>query len=439
MSNVESPKATDVIEFDIPRRKRRKNDCSSDEKVSGLSNRHLSTDETVGIPHRLRGEKDIISPPGDTSNSARRSHTRVSGLERLPVELLEEVLWHSLEVSLPRASPFLGKMLAKEYVYGSLIRAAWLNSASENYAERIAPARPIIRTWMQGVRLREDLLACRWCTLDRIAEHSGWVLPSSLCAVDLAIWHPLTPTWKFSSQSSQLINSDAKGRRRATSKSQTRNSYSSGRRLNRVTKSELDRRAACYVCSSGRPSFHQNVLNEVYVPDRVVNPESWRCPSVNCDHDRSCPVYFLLYLLLEYCKFIKAMRSCGCPARSSLLRVKTEAVWLGIETAIREGNSEVLSVLCWSLTMSSPGQPVEPGQVIGNPALVFPSKLIRLAVKQGEKASPLIHCIVGNGIVANASDIAGENKRLLMKWAAEVVHTGTRQNKKIAQRVLDLT
>ena len=52
---------------------------------------------------------------------------QVSELERLPVELIQQIFLHSLELNLPRASTSLARSLSKESIYSSLLLLAFFD------------------------------------------------------------------------------------------------------------------------------------------------------------------------------------------------------------------------------------------------------------------------------------------------------------------------
>ncbi|CAI7646212.1 unnamed protein product [Penicillium glandicola] len=94
-----------------------------------------------------------------------------SRLESLPVEILQLIFLHSLEVNLPRASPRLSQALSAPLLYTWLIRLAF---SSPNPGSREGFFTPDFLpppldfwalSWKDRQKLQTDLLACRWCTL----------------------------------------------------------------------------------------------------------------------------------------------------------------------------------------------------------------------------------------------------------------------------------
>ncbi|KAJ5560165.1 hypothetical protein N7513_002564 [Penicillium frequentans] len=94
-----------------------------------------------------------------------------SRLESLPVEIIQLIFLHSLEVNLPRASPHLSRALSSPLLYTWLIRLVF---SSTNPGSRSGFFTPDFLpppldfwdlSWEQRQQLQTTLLACRWCTL----------------------------------------------------------------------------------------------------------------------------------------------------------------------------------------------------------------------------------------------------------------------------------
>ncbi|KAJ6088487.1 hypothetical protein N7486_009748 [Penicillium sp. IBT 16267x] len=94
-----------------------------------------------------------------------------SRLESLPVELIQLIFLHSLEINLPRASPHLSRALSSPLIYTWLIRLVFSStnpgSRSGFFTPDFLPP-PLdfwALSWEQRQDLQTNLLACRWCTL----------------------------------------------------------------------------------------------------------------------------------------------------------------------------------------------------------------------------------------------------------------------------------
>ncbi|KAJ5887689.1 hypothetical protein N7495_007730 [Penicillium taxi] len=94
-----------------------------------------------------------------------------SRLESLPVEILQLIFLYSLEINLPRASLYLGRVLSNELVYSWLIRLVFssANPGSRDgfFTSDFLP--PQLDFWAlskeQRQLLQTTLLSCQWCTL----------------------------------------------------------------------------------------------------------------------------------------------------------------------------------------------------------------------------------------------------------------------------------
>lgn len=99
-----------------------------------------------------------------------------SRLESLPVEIIQLIFLHSLEINLPRASLPLSRALSRSLLYTWLIRLAF---SSPNRSSRqgfftgdFLP--PPLDFWSLAIEKRQDLqsaiLECRWCTLELVRK-----------------------------------------------------------------------------------------------------------------------------------------------------------------------------------------------------------------------------------------------------------------------------
>jgi hypothetical protein len=95
-----------------------------------------------------------------------------SWLHRLPAEIIEQIFLHSLEINMAKASPQLGKTLAKESIYKVLILFAFFHDRQDRpvLTKHFAPAVYRVLTPQEIVRLQQNMLPCLWCTEDRIRK-----------------------------------------------------------------------------------------------------------------------------------------------------------------------------------------------------------------------------------------------------------------------------
>ncbi|KAF7597349.1 hypothetical protein BBP40_006290 [Aspergillus hancockii] len=107
-----------------------------------------------------------LSPPAQN-----RCH-----LENLPVEIIQEIFFHSLEFNLPRASLYISRALSDPIVYTWLIRLAFSSANESSKTGFFTPGflPPPLNFFALSEQKRRDLqnevLACRWCTLPLIRK-----------------------------------------------------------------------------------------------------------------------------------------------------------------------------------------------------------------------------------------------------------------------------
>lgn len=97
-------------------------------------------------------------------------------LEALPAEIIEQIFLHSLNLNLPRASPFLSRALSREHMYRTLILLAFWHD-QPGYPRNLAidrimagPLEYVPLSLDTRARLQEDIFKCRWLTLERVRE-----------------------------------------------------------------------------------------------------------------------------------------------------------------------------------------------------------------------------------------------------------------------------
>ncbi|CAL5868929.1 uncharacterized protein PFLUO_LOCUS3157 [Penicillium psychrofluorescens] len=107
----------------------------------------------------------------DTKRTITTIPPSFSRLESLPVEILQSIFLHSLELNLPRASPSISRALSSNLLHTWLIRLAF-SSANPGSAEGFFTPEFLPYpldfwglAWEQRQVLQTKLLACRWCTL----------------------------------------------------------------------------------------------------------------------------------------------------------------------------------------------------------------------------------------------------------------------------------
>ncbi|KAK5086111.1 hypothetical protein LTR70_000250 [Exophiala xenobiotica] len=116
-----------------------------------------------------------------------RERDKLSALERLPVELIQQIFFHALEVNLPRASNYLRQVLSTEQIFNSLIVFAYFDDDGEGpvEAKHFLPADYRMLNCEEKLRLQQGVFTCRWCTHELIEL----CLPSLSRLVMAQAWH----------------------------------------------------------------------------------------------------------------------------------------------------------------------------------------------------------------------------------------------------------
>ncbi|KAJ5825397.1 hypothetical protein N7474_002535 [Penicillium riverlandense] len=135
---------------------------------------------TLSRPDRLIKSRRTRSPSRHGREQQQQPppprHHRLSLLETLPVEILEQIFLHSLNMNFPRASPALAAAVSSERIYRVLILLAFWDDDIEGVQTRPNPA--INRLFLpleysplrsaERARLQDAVFRCAWCTLDRV-------------------------------------------------------------------------------------------------------------------------------------------------------------------------------------------------------------------------------------------------------------------------------
>ena len=119
-----------------------------------------------------RAQRLIAKPP-------KQSRKKLSRLETLPVELIEKIFLHSLNVNLPRASASLAATVSSERIYRALILLAFWNDVPSStgpfdavsvtaIARILRPLDYIPLDLNERAALQSAILRCKWCTVQRL-------------------------------------------------------------------------------------------------------------------------------------------------------------------------------------------------------------------------------------------------------------------------------
>ncbi len=105
-----------------------------------------------------------------TADMSSTRQTELSTLESLPVEIIQQIFFHSFEVNMPRASPYLAHALSNPSIYNALILFAYFYDDEESPVEtrHFLPAEYRHVNLFDKIQLQQGILSCRWCTLARL-------------------------------------------------------------------------------------------------------------------------------------------------------------------------------------------------------------------------------------------------------------------------------
>lgn len=113
--------------------------------------------------------------------------SKLSTLEKLPVELIQQIFFHALEVNMPRASAHLREVLSTDAIFNALILLAYFDDDGESPVEtrHFLPGEYRVLTCSEKVWLQKSVFSCRWCTYDRIVA----CLPALSRLAMVQAWH----------------------------------------------------------------------------------------------------------------------------------------------------------------------------------------------------------------------------------------------------------
>lgn len=314
-----------------------------------------------GLPRRGRPMKRA-SDLAATKKKARRdaAHTfkqqtsvmtkpkpgdRLSDLERLPVELIQQIFLHSLEVNMPRASTILASSLSKESIYSSLILFAFFDDDGRHPVDKkfFAPAQYRQLELAEKLHLQTSILNSRWCTLHRIRRN----MPALSRLAALQAWHEerdrelqsdgpepklptITPCLALRALSSLPAPGDgaaieqhflAKSLGSPEDSSNEINEDSTYLPRLRTWTSSKGNDGQTYKTIDGA----RGVLNVRYIPDRLLRGSPWTAEKLD-----------FLKLLRQGWRFLQ---------KDFVLKISTVVLFDGMASAIAECNTEALTVL----------------------------------------------------------------------------------------------
>ncbi|KAE8349112.1 hypothetical protein BDV28DRAFT_68831 [Aspergillus coremiiformis] len=159
---------------------------------------------------RPKGGRPLMSPAARLTSSQSKTvqrahrliakpvppHKKLSRLETLPVELIEKIFLHSLNVSFPRASLSLAATVSSERIYRALILLAFWNdlpsstgtadaASAATIAKILSPLDYVPRDLDERSALQRAITRCKWCTVHRLLHR----LPDLMELTIRRYWH----------------------------------------------------------------------------------------------------------------------------------------------------------------------------------------------------------------------------------------------------------
>jgi hypothetical protein len=359
----------------------------------------------------------------------------VSALERLPVELIQQIFLHSLELNLPRSSISLARSLSKESIYTSLILLAFFDDDGKHPVNEslFKPAQYRQLDLAEKLRLQTSILDSRWCTFQRLQSN----LPALSRLVMAQAWHeererellidvtrpelpPISPTLQavaslpalsdvhavehhFLARSPGSLSDDLGEAKESSSYMPSIRTWTSSK----------SKDGQAYKTFGGM----RKILNTHYIPPKLLQGSPWTS---------------------ERIAFLKLIwPSWRIPQTDFVLKVSLVAFFGGMASAITECNTEALSFLLDlhfdAFLNEAPHTIVtDSGQV--RSAVSFsqpiPLELFHLATKQQEHSTELIGLLCSKGIYTFRDDA------ILTKWALGTRRGNNNNNNDTAEGLL---
>jgi hypothetical protein len=354
----------------------------------------------------------------------------VSALERLPVELIQQIFLHSLELNLPRSSVSLARSLSKESIYTSLILLAFFDDDGKHPVDEklFKPAQYRQLDLAEKLRLQTSILDSRWCTFQRLRNN----LPALSHLAIVQAWHeererellndvvlpevpPITPSPALQAVASLPALSDVHAvehhflARSPESLSDdlgvVKESHSYLPRIRTWTSSE-DKDGQTYKTIDGA----RGILNVRYIPKRLLQGSPWTPEKIA-----------FLRLIRQGWRFLQ---------KDFVLKGSPVAVFDGMASAIAECNTEALSVLLELHFAAFQDEASQTNVTAVRSAVSFshpiPLELFHQATKQQEHSTELIGLLLREGIDSIRDDV------ILTKWALGA----RRENNKVGEWLL---
>jgi hypothetical protein len=353
----------------------------------------------------------------------------VSTLERLPVELIQQIFLHSLELNLPRSSISLARSLSKESIYTSLILLAFFDDDGKHPVDEnlFKPAQYRQLDLAEKLRLQTSILDSRWCTFQRLRSN----LPALSRLAIVQAWHeererellkdvvrpelpPITPSPALQAVASLPALSDVHAvehhflaRSLGSLSNDPDGVKESSSYLPRIrTWTSEDKDGQTYKTIYGA----RGILNIRYIPKRLLHGSPWTPEKIA-----------FLRLIRQGWRFLQ---------KDFVLKVSPVAIFDGMASAIAECNIEALSVLLELHFAAFQDEASQTDVTAVRSAVSFshpiPLELFHQATRQQEHSTELIGLLLREGIDSIRDDV------ILTKWALRA----RRDNNKVGEWLL---
>lgn len=241
--------------------------------------------------------------------------SKLSRLESLPTELIEQIFVECLEINLPRASPHIASLLSNPRLYRLLTIYAFWNDPQPNdkatdgaVAKVMLPIKYKPLDLLEKKKLQQAVLSSSWCTLRHVQSCFTAMVELSVARGEYLEWYDglvETEPDRIAEKIEYILPSW----------------YADEIRGHILTKPSRDFLAPSF---PGKPMYPLRVLT---LPDKVINGKRWTSTKTN----------FFKYLR-SFMVPIKGQEPPGVPFSQDLLNQ-------GIHTAIMDDNYDALAAL----------------------------------------------------------------------------------------------
>ena len=342
----------------------------------------------------------------------------LSQLETLPIELIQLIFLHSLEVNLARASPTIAKSLSKESIYTALILFAFFDDDGDHpvATKSFALARYRQLDLAEKLRLQTSIMGCRWCTLERLQQ----TMPVLSRLAMVQAWHeenerefhddvyeietpPITPSPALS-KVAQLPSSSDFAAVEQHFLARSSDGLAEHEDHNRLYATYLPRIRTWTSKDSEGQTYKtvdgaRGVFNARYIPDRLLKGKPWTSEKI------------------KYLQFVR--QGWRFLQKDFMLKISPSAMFEGMASAIAEHNLDGLKVLLElhfaafqdqdSHTSVSAAGRVRYAVSFSHP---IPLELFHLATREQEKSAQIVSLLLREGIDSIPKDDA-----VMTRWA----------------------